>query len=144
MLATAVFAALAGQNAMAAVPANLHCRHFLATVGSAGDLPYPIVQLIKSWMVLRGEAWNHTDARRLGELSAGFSWAAQWSGNWIVAYDVGGIACCHTRFALFAPVGDVREGRYREVTPSSGKTDPFDHADCAGIDAALDAYAKPL
>jgi hypothetical protein len=130
-------------GACAAAPSKpgpaMHCRHPLATVGSADGLPGPVAGQLRSWMALHGEAWNRTDAITPGELTAGFLWAGQWNGDWVIAYRVGGIACCSTRLALFTPSASGGAS-YRWVTPPTGAPDNFGDASCKGIDAVLDAY----
>jgi hypothetical protein len=125
-------------NACAAPKAGpaMHCRHPLATTGSADSLPASVTTQLRTWMALHGESWNRTDAITPGELTAGFLWAASWNGDWVIAYSVGGIACCSTRLALFVP----GPAAYRWVTPASGAPDNFGDATCKGIDAVLDAY----
>ena len=66
--------------------------------------PPPSPRPLRPWIALHGERWNHTDVDRLpDERTAGFLWAAHSGPDWIVAYRVGGIACCSTRFALLLP-----------------------------------------
>ena len=119
-----------------AAPA-LRCRHPLTMV-SAVALPPAVARPLSSWMALHGEPWSKGDAVSPGELIAGFEWAANSGADWIVAYRVGGIACCSTRFALMVPRGAA----YAQVIPPSGGTDWFGQPTCAGIDPALDAYGN--
>jgi hypothetical protein len=114
----------------------LHCRHPLATTGSADALPGSITAQLKPWMALHGERWSATDAISPGELTAGFLWAARWSGDWIVAYRSGGIACCSNRTNLFIP----HAGSFQQIIPQAGAPDDFGDVTCKGIDAVLDAY----
>jgi hypothetical protein len=114
----------------------LHCRHPLTTIGSADGLPASITTQVRPWMALHGERWNDTDSITPGDLTASFLWAARSTGDWIVAYKVGGIACCSNRFALFKPVGTG----YQQVLAPSGAPDSFGDASCKGLDAALGAY----
>jgi hypothetical protein len=114
----------------------MHCRHPLATFSSADNLPGPVTAELRTWMALHGERTNKTDSISPGELVASFLWSAQWNGDWIVAYSIGGIECCHTRLALYAPKG----GGYGRVTPPLGGPDIFGDASCKGIDAVLDGY----
>jgi hypothetical protein len=121
--------------AQAGVPAG--CRRPLTPVASADAIP-PAVTAPLKWIAFHGERWNNTDVVTPGERTAGFLWAAHAGPDWIVAYRVGGIACCSTRFTLLLPKG----GAYAPVTPAyPSKTDWFGDASCAGIDAALSAYA---
>jgi hypothetical protein len=123
----------------AATPPALHCRHPLATTGAAADLPASVAAQLRPWMALHGERWNGGDSISRGDLTSGFLWAAHGNGNWVVAYTVGGISCCHTRFALFTPAAPGSAG-YRWIMPTKGAPDYFGDASCGGLDAALDAY----
>ncbi len=134
-LAAIVIVLLAPALAHAGAPVG--CRHPLAPAASADAIPSAVTASLK-WIAFHGEGWNHTDVVTPGERTAGFLWAAHAGADWIVAYRVGGIACCSTRFTLLLPKG----GGYAPVTPAySSKTDWFGDASCAGIDAALSAYA---
>ena len=114
----------------------LHCRHSLSTIDAADGLPPSIGAQLRPWMALHGERWNATDSITPGDLTAKFLWAARSHGDWIVAYKVGGIACCSNRFAFFKPVGTG----YQQALAPSGAPDYFGDASCKGLDAALDAY----
>jgi hypothetical protein len=116
----------------------LHCRHALTTFGAADSLPAPIASQLKPWMALHGERWNRTDSIMRNDLTAGFLWAARSNADWVVAYSVGGVACCNTRFGLFKPTAAGRG--YQQVIPQSGAPDQVGDATCKGIDAVLDAY----
>ena len=125
--------------ASAAVP-RLSCRHFLATVGSAGDMPYSVVQSLKPWMDL-----HRKDANAVPGATADFLWGAESGGplgaggdRWIVVFSER--ASGQTRFALFAPIAPDSD-TYRPVKPDNRHwfTDPT----CRGVDAALDADAGP-
>ncbi len=138
------YAALAASVATSAsggpaAPAAMHCRHPLAMAASASELPVTVIAALHPWMALRGERWNRTDAMMAGDLTAGFTWAARSGGTWIVAYSVGGIACCRTRFAAFVPAGKAGSG-FRQVVDPADKTDEFGNASCVGIDRFLDAH----
>jgi hypothetical protein len=126
---------LAPALAHAAAPTS--CKHPLVPIASAAALPPAVAAPLRSWMALRGERWNSTDAIGPGELTAGYQWAARSGPDWIVAYKVGGISCCSIRFALLVPQG----GGYLQVVPARGRPDWFADPSCAGIDAALTAYA---
>jgi hypothetical protein len=128
---------LAPALAHAGAPAGR--RHLLAPVASAAALPPAVATPLRSWMALRGERWNSTDSIGPGELTAGYEWAGRSGANWIVAYKVGGVACCSTRFTLLVPHGDG----YVQATvlPGRDRPDWFGDPSCAGIDAALSAYA---
>ena len=132
----ATLACLAPTIGHAAAPAG--CRHPLTPVASSAALPPAVAAPLKSWMALRGERWNATDAIGRGDLTAGYLWAARSGPNWIVAYKVGGISCCSTRFALLLPQG----GRYVQAVPARARPDWFGDVSCAGVDAALAAYAE--
>ena len=71
-----------------------------------------------------------------GEPIAGYLWAGQSGGRWLVAFTVGGEQCCRNRLALYVPAG----GGYKRVTPPLGKTDLLGDVSCKGVDRALDAY----
>jgi hypothetical protein len=139
-LAALLLAMAAGTNACAAAKPGpaLHCRHSLTTYGAADSLPTAIASQLRPWMALRGERWNRTDSIMRGDLTAGFLWAAKAKADWIVAYSVGGVACCSTRFGLFKPTAAGRG--YQQVIPQPGAPDNFGDASCKGIDAVLDAY----
>jgi hypothetical protein len=117
----------------------MHCRHPLATIGSADGVPGSITNQVKGWMALHGERWNDTDSISRGDLTASFLWAARSNADWIVAFRSGGIACCSTRFVLFKPAA-VGASTYRMFTPPNGAPDDFGDASCKGVDAALSAY----
>ncbi|MFI4934553.1 MAG: hypothetical protein ACHP7N_08040 [Caulobacterales bacterium] len=125
-------------SAQAAAPA-LHCRHPLTMAASAADLPAAVTASLRKWMALHGEAWSRSDAIGPGQLTAGFDWAARSGKSWIVAYTVGGIACCRQRFNLFVAEA---ASPYHDVIPPAGRPDYFGDVSCAGIDPALDAYAS--
>jgi hypothetical protein len=131
----ALLPAVAPMLAHAGPPAS--CRHPLVPIASAAALPPPVAAPLRSWMALRGERWNATDAISPGELTAGYQWAVRSGPDWIVAYKVGGISCCSIRFSLLVPRG----GGYGQVLPSRDRPDWFGDPSCAGIDAALSAYA---
>jgi len=138
----AAAAALAAITTVSLVPALAQagapagCRHPLTPVPSAAAIPAAVTAPLK-WIAFHGEGWNATDVVTPGTPTAGYLWAAHSGLNWIVAYKVGGIACCSTRFALLTP----RSGGYAQVIPAQGRPDWFGDASCAGIDAALSAYA---
>ena len=139
MRAAAALAAvcLSFAPALAHAGAPTGCRHPLTPVSSADAIPAAAAAPLHPWMALHGERWNGGDAITPGAPVAGFLWAAHHGPNWIVAYKVGGVSCCSTRFALIAPQG----GRYVQAVPAKGRPDWFGDASCAGIDAALTAYA---
>jgi hypothetical protein len=124
--------------AMAQAGAPAGCRHPLTPVPSAAAIPAAVTAPLK-WIAFHGESWNATDVVTPGSLTAGYEWAARSGSNWIVAYKVGGIACCSTRFTLLLPKGAA----YAPVIPAypSKTPDWFGDASCAGIDAALSTYA---
>jgi hypothetical protein len=126
---------LAPALAHAGPPAS--CRHPLVPISSSSALPAPVAAPLRAWMALHGERWNATDDVTPGALVASYEWAARSGPDWIVAYKVGGISCCKTRFALLKPQGAA----YAQVVPARGRPDWFGDASCAGIDAALSAYA---
>ena len=137
--ATALAAILTGLlvPALAHAGAPAGCRHPLAPAASVDAIP-PAVTAPLTWIAFHGEHWNSTDVVTPGARTGLFLWAARSGADWIVAYKVGGIACCSTRFTLLLPKG----GAYAPVTPAyPSKTDWFGDAGCAGIDAALSAYA---
>jgi hypothetical protein len=131
----AIIFSLAPALAHAGAPAG--CRHPLTPIPSAAAIPPAAAAPLHPWMALHGERWNVSDDITPGTPTAGFLWAARAGSDWIVAYKVGGISCCSTRFALIVPQG----GRYVQVTPARGRPDWFGDASCAGVDAALTAYA---
>ena len=135
--AAALAAILLVAPALAHAGAPAGCRHALTPIASSSALPGPVTAPLRPWMALHGEAWNPTDVVTPGALTAGYEWGAHAGPYWIVAYKVGGIACCSTRFALLVPRG----GGYEQVVPAVGRPDWFGDASCAGIDAALGAYA---
>ena len=110
------------------------CRHFLATVGSAGDMPYSVVQALRPWMALHIR--NDVAAAQNGPVNADFLWGAESGDRWIVVFSERGSG--KTRFALFAPISH-NSATYRAVKPDN--RDWFADATCRGIDAELDAYA---
>jgi hypothetical protein len=132
-----VAAALAN-DVRAAQPPAQGCRHPLALAHSAADLPPTVTASLRPWMALHGEAWNNGDALEPHDLTASYAWAARSGKAWIVAYAAGGRICCRTRFALFTAGGQA----YRQVVPPVGRPDYFGDVSCAGIDPALDAYAR--
>jgi len=132
----AALATLVGPGSgLPAVPAKLQCRHFLATVGSAGDMPYSVVQSLKPWMDLHHKAANGTAEAPVNG-TADFQWAAESGDRWIVVYSERGSG--HSRFALFAPIAR-NSATYRQVKPDGQGW--FADPACRGIDAALDAHA---
>ena len=120
--------------AHAGVP-KLSCRHFLATVGYAGDMPYSVVESLRPWMALRLRTASANPVA--GSPSADFRWAAESGDRWIVVY--ADRASGHERFALFTPIAR-NAATYRRVTPGRGRAAWFADPNCRGIDSALDAY----
>jgi hypothetical protein len=112
------------------------CRHPLASVASPDELPATVIASLKPWLAMHGEPWNATDSVSRGDLRARYLWAARSSGDWIVAYGVGGITCCSVRLALFTPAASG----FKQVIPPRGGPDKFGDATCKGVDAVLDAY----
>jgi hypothetical protein len=122
-------------TAHAGAPAG--CRHALTPVPSADAIP-PAVTAPLKFIAFHGEPWNATDSVTPGARTASFQWAAHFGPDWIVAYSVGGISCCFTRFMLLLPQGKF----YVPVIPVyPQKVDWFADASCARIDAALTAFA---
>jgi hypothetical protein len=115
----------------------LACRHPLQWATSPADLPADVTRQLSTWMALHGERWNKTDAISQGDLTAQYLWAAQSGGDWIVGFESGGVACCSTRFNLFAAKAG---GGYDWVTPPIGAPDYYGDPTCKGIDGAIDAY----
>ena len=116
------------------------CRHPLTSVAAPDQLPAAIVASLKPWLSMHGEPWNATDSVSRGDLIGRYLWAARSSGDWIVAYGVGGVTCCNVRLALFTPAGTG----FKRVIPPRGAPDLLGDATCKGIDAVLDAYgARP-
>ncbi len=134
--AAALAAILLVGPALAHAGAPAGCRHALVPVRTADAIPAAVTAPLK-WIAFHGERWNGGDAMTPGLPSAGFEWAARSGPNWIVAYKVGGISCCHTRFTLLV----LQRGAYVQVVPPKGQPDWFGDASCAGIDAALSANA---
>lgn len=124
--------------ALALADAPRGCHHPLTPVASANAVPSAVTGALP-WIAFHGEPWNATDAITPGSRNGAYQWGARFGANWIVAYKVGGIACCSTRFFLFIPRG--MGGGYIQAVRYPDQPDWFGDPTCAGIDAALAAYA---
>jgi hypothetical protein len=135
LLAAAALAVGLAAGEAAAAPPALRCRHTLAMARSSADLPPSVTASLRPWMALRGERWSKTDAVGPGTLVAGYQWGARSGPIWLVAYRVGGIACCRTRFAVFKPQG----AGYRWLTKGLAQPDFAQQVTCADVDRLLDS-----